>query len=96
MSEDSPEDYEEVTLDKFDNTYSLSDQAVSAIMMALQKGIVEREDMTETIKDFILVETPQGLRVHNTPTFELDKEEFDTEVEEESDSSEQFVTEEDL
>lgn len=45
----------------------LSNQAVGAIMMALQKGIMEQTDITEMVKGFELTHTVDGLIVENPP-----------------------------
>jgi hypothetical protein len=51
----------------------LSDQALGAIMMALQKGIMEQTDITGMLKDFEFVATVDGLMVQNPPLVELGK-----------------------
>jgi len=50
----------------------LSDQAVAAVMMALQKGIFEQTDITEVLKDFELICDDEGfeLFVTNMPTID--------------------------
>ena len=45
-----------------------SNQAVGAIMMALQKGIMEQTDITDMLKSFELTQTVDGLIVENPPT----------------------------
>ena len=45
----------------------LSNQAIGAIMMALQKGIMEQADITEILQGFEVVETDAGLVVENPP-----------------------------
>lgn len=45
-----------------------SNQAVGAIMMALQKGIMEQTDITDMVKSFELTQTVDGLIVENPPT----------------------------
>ena len=45
----------------------LSNQAIGAIMMALQKGIMEQIDITELLQNFKLVENDDGLVVENPP-----------------------------
>jgi len=45
----------------------LSNQAIGAIMMALQKGILQQVDITETLQEFILVDGANGLIVENPP-----------------------------
>ena len=51
----------------------LSNQAIGAIMMALQKGIMEQVDITETLQEFVLVETSDGLIVENPPVVNLEE-----------------------
>jgi hypothetical protein len=53
-------------------TFKLSNQAIGAIMMALQKGILEQQDITTILQDFDLVEDESGLVVENPPAFKLD------------------------
>jgi len=63
MSEDS----KEVSIDY----KRLSDQAISSIMMALQKGIVEEKDITGILRDFALVEDDGEMIVNNPPNFDM-------------------------
>jgi hypothetical protein len=49
----------------------LSNQAIGALMMALQKGVLEQVDITEVLKGFELVTTPDGLVVENPPAFQI-------------------------
>ena len=49
----------------------LTDQAVGAIMMALQKGILEHTDITDVIKGFNMIETAEGLIVENPPILKV-------------------------
>ena len=46
----------------------LSDQALGALMMALQKALLEQSDITESLKDFEFVNTEDGLWIKNPPT----------------------------
>ena len=46
----------------------LSDQALGALMMALQKALLEQSDITESLKDFEFVSTEDGLWIKNPPT----------------------------
>jgi len=70
MSEDS----KEVSIDY----KRLSDQAISSIMMALQKGIIEEADITEILRNFALVEDEDGsLIVNNPPNFEMGQDDED-------------------
>ena len=48
----------------------LSNQAIGAIMMALQKGIMEQTDITQLLQDFEIVEAEEGLVVENPPVIE--------------------------
>ena len=56
-------------------THKLSDQAVGALMMAVQKGIMEQCDITDLLKGFELVESLDGLIVENPPILQVDEEE---------------------
>ena len=49
---------------------TLSNQAIGAIMMALQKGIMDQQDITGILRDFeIAVDTDtQELTIMNPPT----------------------------
>ena len=58
-------------------THKLSNQAVGALMMAVQKGIMEQCDITDLLKEFELVESVDGLIVENPPIFQV-KEEGET------------------
>tara|TARA_R110002012_G_scaffold318396_1_gene536804 strand:- start:947 stop:1129 length:183 start_codon:yes stop_codon:yes gene_type:complete len=56
----------------------LTDQALGAIMMALQKSLLEETDIVPVLKDFNFIiqgESQDELMVTNPPTFTL--EEFD-------------------
>jgi hypothetical protein len=54
--------------------YKLSNQAVGAIMLALQKGILEQTDITHILKDFEILNSVDGLIVNNPPTISLQEE----------------------
>ena len=45
----------------------LSDQAVGAIMMALQKSLMEESDIVPVLKNFELSNTDTGVIVKNPP-----------------------------
>lgn len=72
---------EEDTQDQKDMVYHhLSDQAVGAIAMALQKSMLAtseefeedgEKDVRKIIKDFALIETDDGLVVNNPPDFNI-------------------------
>ena len=55
--------------------FKLSNQAIGAIMLALQKRITEQIDITQLLQEFKLVEDDDGLVVENPPIFEISKEE---------------------
>ena len=57
----------------------LSDQAVGALMMALQKSLMEQSDIVPVIKNFNFKLSDDGLVVMNPPLvkFEKDEEEGD-------------------
>jgi hypothetical protein len=50
----------------------LSNQAVGAIMMALQKSLMEQSDIVPVLREFNLVETENGLVVTNPPVVSMD------------------------
>jgi hypothetical protein len=51
---------------------TLSNQAVGAIMMALQKSLMEQSDIVPVLREFNLVETQDGLVVTNPPVVSMD------------------------
>ena len=56
----------------------LSDQALGAVMMALQKSLLEQTDIVPVLKEFNFIiqgDSQHELVVTNPPTFKLD--EFD-------------------
>jgi len=58
-------------------TFKLSDQALGAVMMALQKSLLEQSDIVPVLKGFQLAPTEgkeEELLVINPPTFEIDVE----------------------
>ena len=55
--------------------YTLSNQAVGAIMMALQKSLLEQSDIVPVLKGFNFTLEGEELTVDNPPSFKLD--EFD-------------------
>jgi len=50
----------------------LSDQAIAAVMMALQRSLLEQSDIVPTLKDMKLKESVQGLVVLNPPIVRAD------------------------
>ena len=57
----------------------LSDQAVGALMMALQKSLMEQSDIVPVIKGFKLRLSEDGLMVMNPPLVKLNHEEEEEE-----------------
>jgi len=57
----------------------LSNQAIGAIMMTLQKGIMEQLDITTILQEFEMSDTADGLIVENPPIVEPEKLEQETE-----------------
>jgi len=53
----------------------LSDQAVGALMMALQKSLMEQSDIVPVIKGFKLQDSEAGLMVMNPPIVKFGNEE---------------------
>jgi len=60
-----------------DNTEShkLSNQALGAIMMALQESLLNELDIVPILKGFELLETEEGLVVTNPPTVRMTNDE---------------------
>jgi hypothetical protein len=62
----------------------LSNQALGAVMMALQKSLMEQSDITSVLQGFVFTETTDGLVVQNPPIIEFnnteDPESSDAEV----------------
>tara|TARA_Y100001938_G_C8089690_1_gene434297 strand:+ start:174 stop:449 length:276 start_codon:yes stop_codon:yes gene_type:complete len=57
----------------------LSDQALGAVMMALQKSLMEQSDIVPVLKGFKLVEGAEGqLTVTNPPLFKYGHEDLET------------------
>jgi len=53
----------------------LSNQALGAVMIALQKSLMEQTDIVPVLKNFILTETEEGLIVENPPILEFNNSE---------------------
>ena len=51
----------------------LSDQALGAVMMALQKSLLEESDIVPVLKGFEFILEEEELVVKNPPTFEIDE-----------------------
>jgi hypothetical protein len=50
----------------------LSNQSVGAVMMALQKSLMEQSDIVPVLREFNLIETQDGLVVTNPPVLSMD------------------------
>ena len=57
--------------------HHFSDQAIMSIVMAIQEGIMNQEDVTDMMRNFSLVETDEGLVVNNPPRMHVDEEDLD-------------------
>tara|TARA_R100001163_G_C5045384_1_gene182740 strand:+ start:145 stop:363 length:219 start_codon:yes stop_codon:yes gene_type:complete len=55
-------------------THKLSNQALGAVMMALQESLLNELDIVPILKGFELVETEDGLAVANPPTVRVSNE----------------------
>ena len=55
-------------------TYELSDQALGALMMALQKSLLEQSDIIPVLKAFEFVSTTDGLKILNPPVVRIPNE----------------------
>ena len=53
---------------------NLSNQALGAIMLALQKSLMEQSDIVPVLQGFVLTETDEGLVIENPPVIELNTE----------------------
>tara|TARA_Y100000385_G_scaffold281295_1_gene333880 strand:- start:382 stop:573 length:192 start_codon:yes stop_codon:yes gene_type:complete len=53
----------------------LSNQALGAVMIALQKSLMEQSDITPVLQGFVFTETNDGLVVENPPILEFNDEE---------------------
>lgn len=49
----------------------LSDQALGAVMIALQKSLMEQSDIVPVLKGFVFTEEDGGLVVENPPILEF-------------------------
>jgi len=52
----------------------LSNQAVGALMLALQKSLMEQIDVVPMLKDFVFITSDEGLVVTNPPVVQLEKQ----------------------
>tara|TARA_R110000824_G_scaffold256374_3_gene445428 strand:+ start:1255 stop:1488 length:234 start_codon:yes stop_codon:yes gene_type:complete len=54
--------------------FNLSDQAVGAVMMTLQKSLMEQSDIVPVLKGFKFKASEQGLVVMNPPLVKFNEE----------------------
>jgi len=52
-------------------TLQLSDQALGALMLALQKSLLEQSDIVPVLKGFEFVDTVVGLEILNPPVVRI-------------------------
>ena len=63
-----------------DKNMHLSDQAMGALMMSLQKSLLEQSDIVPVLKGFKFRLSETGLMVMNPPTVKLNQDFGDAEV----------------
>ena len=56
------------------NEMQMSDQAVGAVMMSLQKSLMEQSDIVPTLKSFKFKLSDEGLVVMNPPLVKFDED----------------------
>ena len=59
----------------------LSNQALGALMMTLQKCLLEQTDITQSLRDFDFVNTEEGLWIKNPPIVKFSNQQETTEEE---------------
>jgi|TARA_R110000824_G_scaffold177610_12_gene357120 hypothetical protein len=64
----------------------LTDQALGAVMMALQKSLMEQTDIVPVLKNFKFENSQEGLVVMNPPLVKFN-DEFEKRFKEEADST---------
>ncbi len=57
----------------------LSNQALGAVMLALQKSLMEQSDIVPVLQGFQFTDTDNGLVVDNPPILEFDNQAEETE-----------------
>ena len=55
-------------------SFNLSDQALGAVMMALQRSLMDQTDIVPVLKGMDFVPTHEGLVVKNPPIVKFDSE----------------------
>jgi hypothetical protein len=68
-------------MDNTEETYTLSNQALGSIMMALQESLLNEIDIVPILRGFKLVKTTDGLIVKNPPTVRVSNDKKITEQE---------------
>ncbi len=63
------------------NEFNLSDQALGAVMMALQKSLLDQSDIVPVLKGFKFRLSDSGLMVMNPPIIKFEDEEAESELE---------------
>ena len=58
---------------KSKNKMQLSNQAVGALMLALQKSLMEQSDIVPVIRGFLLIDSEDGLVITNPPVVSMDE-----------------------
>ena len=53
---------------------NLSKQAIGALMMALQKSLLEQSDIVPVLENFKMTASPEGLVVLNPPLVKINSE----------------------
>ena len=53
---------------------NLSKQAIGALMMALQKSLMEQSDIVPVLENFKMTASPEGLVVLNPPLVKVNEE----------------------
>ena len=71
-------------------SFGLSDQALGAVMMALQKSLMEQTDIVPVLKGFDFVPTEGGLVVRNPPVVKFNADGM-TELDETDSNSQVLV-----
>jgi|TARA_R110002124_G_scaffold261522_1_gene427428 hypothetical protein len=66
-----------------DKEMYISDQALGAVMMALQKSLMEQSDIVPVLKEFKFRLSDDGLMVMNPPLVKMPNMELNDEEEEE-------------
>ena len=64
------------------NEMNLSDQALGALMMALQRSLMEQSDIVPVLQEFRFKLSEEGLVVMNPPLVRIGDEDFEDDEEE--------------